>query len=117
MDRLLEKNQEIEQFLKSIYRYIQLGIYIRGYQDKKTKKFIREIAEVTEFYVTKDNDAKYNTLYKKTPDGKVYRNNPSEYLIEYLETQGVKLPSGFVKEVFKEEIKFEPMTKDEIVFE
>ena len=48
-------NQDIEQFLASIYRYIQLGVYIRGYQDKVTRRFVREIAEVTEFYVTKDN--------------------------------------------------------------
>ncbi len=100
MYSLLETNQDIEQFLKSIYRYIQLGVYIRGYQDKVTKNFVREIAEVTEFYVTEDNDAKYNTLYKKTPDGKVYRKNPSKYLIEYLETQGVTLPTGFIKEEY-----------------
>ena len=43
---LLETNQDIDQFLKSIYRYIQLGVCIKGYQDKVTKKFVREIAEV-----------------------------------------------------------------------
>jgi hypothetical protein len=103
MYSLLETNQDIEQFLKSIYRYIQIGVYIRGYQDKVTKKFVREIAEVTEFYVTEDNDAKYNTLYKKTPEGKIYRKNPSKYLAEYLEAQGVKLPEGFIKEEYGEE--------------
>ena len=97
MYSLLETNQDIEQFLKSIYRYIQLGVYIRGYQDKTTKSFVREIAEVTEFYVTEDNDAKYNTIYKKTPDGKVYRKNPSKYLIEYLEIQGVRINDGFIR--------------------
>ena len=97
MYSLLETNQDIEQFLKSIYRYIQLGVYIRGYQDKTTKRFVREIGEVTEFYVTENNEAKYNTIYKKTPDGRVYRNNPSKYLIEYLEIQGVSLNSNFVK--------------------
>ena len=97
MYSLLETDQNIEQFLKSIYRYIQLGIYIRGYQDKKTKRFVREIAEVTEFFVTDNNEARYNTLYKKTQDGKVYRKNPSKYLIEYLETQGVKLSQDFIK--------------------
>ena len=60
MYSLLETNQDIEQFLKSIYRYIQIGVYIRGYQDKTTKQFRREIAEVTEFYVTEDNKAEYN---------------------------------------------------------
>lgn len=107
MYSLLETNQDIDQFLKSIYRYIQLGVYIRGYQDKVTKKFVREIAEVTEFYVTEDNEAKYNTLYKKTPDGMVYRKNPSKYLIEYLEAQGTKLPEGFIKE------EYEGSTSDE----
>lgn len=94
MYSLLETNQDIEQFLKSIYRYIQIGVYIRGYQDKVTKKFVREIAEVTEFYVTKDNDAIYNTIYKKTTDGKVTRHNPSSYLIDYLDGQGVELPEN-----------------------
>ena len=120
MYSLLETNQDIEQFLKSIYRYIQLGVYIRGYQDKVSKRFVREIAEVTEFYVTRDNEAKYNTLYKKTPDGKVYRNNPSEYLIEYLEAQGVVLPSDFIKEEYNKEekvINSEQIEKNELIFE
>lgn len=95
MYSLLETTQDIEQFLKSIYRYIQLGVYVRGYQDKVTKRFIREIAEVTEFYVTEDNEAEYNTIYKKGQDGRVIRRNPSKYLIDYLEAQGVSLPVGF----------------------
>ncbi len=92
MYSLLETNQDIAQFLKSIYRYIQIGVYIRGYQDKVTHRFIREIAEVCEFYVTENNDAKYNVLYRKTPDGKVTMANPSSYLLDYLEAQGVELP-------------------------
>ena len=103
MYSLLETNQDIEQFLKSIYRYIQIGVYIRGYQDKVSKNFVREIAEVTEFYVTEDNEAKYNTLYKKTPDGNIYRKNPSKYLIEYLETQGTKIPVDFIKEEYNQD--------------
>ena len=92
MYSLLETNQDIEQFLKSIYRYIQIGVYVRGYTEKETHHFHREIAEVTEFHVTEDNEAKYNTIYRKASDGKVVRNNPSKYLIEYLEIQGVYLP-------------------------
>ena len=103
MYSLLETNQDIEQFLKSIYRYVQIGVYIRGYQSKETKNFVREIAEVTEFYVTEDNEAKYNVLYKKTPDGNIYRKNPSKYLIEYLEAQGTILPAGFIKEEYEKE--------------
>lgn len=118
MYSLLETNQDIEQFLKSIYRYIQIGVYIRGYQSKETKSFVREIAEVTEFYVTEDNEAKYNVLYKKTPDGMVYRNNPSKYLVEYLEAQGVKLPAGFIKEEYeKGESAKETIQNNEIIFE
>lgn len=92
MYSLLETNQDIEQFLRSIYRYIQLGIYVKAYQDKVTKKFVREIAEVTEFYVTHDNKAEHNTIYKKMSDGKVIRNEPSKYLRDYLLVQGITLP-------------------------
>lgn len=97
MYSLLETNQDIEQFLKSIYRYIQLGIYIRGYQDKETKRFVREIAEVTEFYVTENNEAKYNTIYKKLSNGRVIQRRPSDYLFEYLEIQGVMLDKDIIK--------------------
>lgn len=95
MYSLLETSQEIDQFLKSIYRYIQIGVYIRGYQDKVSKRFIREIAEVCEFYVTEDNEAKYNVIYQKTPGGRVTKRPPSKYLIEYLEAQGVELPEHY----------------------
>ena len=96
MYSLLETNQDIEQFLKSIYRYIQIGVYIRGYQDKVTKKFVREIGEVTEFYVTENNEAKYNTIYKKSTTGKVMRNKPSKYLYDYLDAQGVVLEDNVI---------------------
>lgn len=94
---LLETNQDIEQFLKSIHRYVQLGIYVRGYQDKVTKSFKREIAEVTEFYVDNNNEAKHNILYKKFTSGRVITNNPSSYLIDYLDAQGVALPPDMIK--------------------
>ena len=92
MYSLLETSQNIEQFLKTIHRYVQIGIYVRGYTDKKTHNFIREIAEVTEFYVSDENEAGSNILYRKTADGAVIRNNPSKYLLDYLEVQGVFLP-------------------------
>jgi len=97
MYSLLETNQDIEQFLKSIYRYIQLGVYIRGYQNKETKKFVREIAEVTEFYVDENNNAVYNTIYQKSTTGKVVRKQPSKYLINYLDAQGVTLDPSVIK--------------------
>ena len=98
MYSLLETNQEIDQFLKSIYRYVQLGVLIRGRQDRQTKKFIREVAEVTEFY--EDNEAKYNVIYRKTPEGSIFRKNPSKYLIDYIEGQGVNIPAGFINPEF-----------------
>lgn len=112
MYSLLETNQEIDQFLKSIYRYVQLGILVRGYQDKVTRKFVREIGEVTEFYVTDDNEAKYNTIYKKSPSGVVTRRNPSQYLIDYMEGQGVFLPEGFYHPEWDEEDSKEEETVD-----
>ena len=99
---LLESNLDLEQFLRSIHRYVQLGVHVKGYYSKEKQKFHREIAEVTEFYVTEDNEAKSNTLYKKTPDGKVTLHNPSKYLLGYLESQGVIMqPDILVKEQFK----------------
>ncbi len=93
MYSLLETNQDIDQFLKSIYRYVQLGVYVRGFLDPVSKTFKREIGEVTEFYVTEDNQAKYNTIYKKTPGGVITKRNPSANLIDYLKGQGVTLPN------------------------
>lgn len=97
MYSLLETNQDVDQFMKTIYRYIQIGVYIRGYQDKATKRFVREIAEVTEFYVTENNEAKYNTIYQKSTTGKVVRNQPSKYLLDYLDAQGVILAPNTIK--------------------
>lgn len=91
MYSLLETNQDIDQFLKTIYRYVQIGVYVRGYQDKVTKRFVREIAEVTEFYVDKDNNAIHNVIYKKDSVGKTYRNKPSRHLMDYLIGQGIDL--------------------------
>ncbi len=98
MYSLLETNQDIEQFLKSIHRYVQIGVYIRGYQDKKTRSFHREIAEVTEFYVTNDNKAESNTIYRKGTTGRVIRKKPSQYLVDYLDAQGVVLPENIIEE-------------------
>ena len=100
---LLESNLDQDQFLKSIHRYVQLGIHIKGYYSKEKQKFHREVAEVVEFYVTDDNKAEYKILYKVTPDGKVTVANPSKYLLGYLESQGVILPPNIlVKEEFTE---------------
>ena len=99
---LLETNIDLRQFLSSIHRYVQLGVHIKGYYSTKYQRFHREISEVTEFYVTKDtNEPKHNTIYRKTPDGKVMLHNPTEYLIGYLESQGIIMPKDIlVKEEF-----------------
>lgn len=97
MYSLLETNQDIDQFTKSIYRYIQLGVMIRGYQDRETKRFIREIAEVTEFYVDENNNAVNNIIYKKATTGQVARKKPSKNLIDYLDGQGINLDINMIK--------------------
>lgn len=102
MYSLLETNQDVEQFLKTIHRYVQLGVMIRGYQSAQTGKFVREIAEVTEFYVDDNNEAKSNTIYKKGMDGSVVKHNPTKYLLNYLSAQGVYIPPDAI-------------TKDELV--
>ncbi|MBR0473186.1 MAG: Flp pilus assembly complex ATPase component TadA, partial [Methanosphaera sp.] len=101
---LLESNIDLEQFLRSIHRYVQIGVHIKGYYSAKYQRFHREVTEVTEFYVTDDtNEAKHNVLYKKTPDGHVSIHNPTKYLIGYLESQGVMMPQDIlVKEEFHE---------------
>ncbi len=93
---LLESNIDLEQFLRSIHRYVQLGVHIKGYYSKERQKFHREIAEVVEFYVTEENEPKSNTLYRKTPDGNVTLRNPSKYLLGYLESQGVIVPPNIL---------------------
>lgn len=62
---LLENSQDIDQFLKSIHRYVQLGVHVKGFMSKELGRFQREIVEVVEFYVDDDNNAKANVLYKK----------------------------------------------------
>ena len=101
---LLESNLDLEQFLRSIHRYVQLGVHIKGYYSTKYQRFHREVSEVTEFYVTSDtNEAKTQIIYKKTPDGKIIMHNPTSYLIGYLESQGVIMPKDIlVKEEFHE---------------
>lgn len=99
---LLESNIDLEQFLRSIHRYVQLGVHVKGYYSKERQRFHREISEVVEFYVTEDNTPKSNILYKKTPDGKITLHNPTKYLLDYLESQGLIMqPDILVKEEFK----------------
>ena len=99
MYSLLETNLDVDQFLKSIHRYVQLGVHVKGYMSKKYNRFQREIVEVCEFYVNDKNEPKINTLYRKSMDGKETYNNPTSYLLDYLSAQGVDLPKNtFIEE-------------------
>ena len=103
---LLETNIDIDQFLKSIHRYVQLAIHVKGYMSSKHNRFQREIVEVCEFYVTDDNDAKSNVLFKKNMDGTMHFKNPSKNLIEYMSSQGIYIESDlFNKEQSSEVIE------------
>ena len=88
---LLESNIDVEQFMTTIYRYIQLGIHVRARYDKVTGKFMREVCEVCEFYVDDNNKPAFNIIYKKNIDGSEVINGPTSHLIDYLESQGVDL--------------------------
>ena len=91
MYSLLESNQDIDQFLKSIHRYVQLAIHVKGYMSKELGRFQREIVEVCEFYVDENNETGANVIYKKSLDGTFSFNNPTKYLRDYLGSQGVTL--------------------------
>lgn len=100
---LLESSIDMDQFLRSIHRYVQLGVHIKGYYSKELQRFKREVAEVVEFYVTDENKAESHIIYKKTPDGKVIINNPTKYLLGYLESQGIIMaPDILIKSEFRE---------------
>ncbi|MEG1505866.1 MAG: ATPase, T2SS/T4P/T4SS family [Bacilli bacterium] len=95
MYSLLETNIDIDQFLKSIHRYVQLGVHVKGYMSKELNRFQREIVEVVEFFVDENNVAGTNIIYKKSLDGKFAFNNPSKYLIGYLGGQGVNIKDDY----------------------
>ena len=100
---LLESSIDMDQFLRSIHRYVQLGVHIKGYYSKELQRFKREVTEVVEFYVDDKNQPGYNILYKRTPEGKTELRNPTKYLLGYLESQGVIMePDILVKEQFHE---------------
>jgi len=82
---LLEGSQDIDQYLCSIHRYVQIGIYVKGYYSQVLGRFQREIMEICEFYVDEaTNRPMSNMLYSKTLDGRVTLRNPTKKLIDYL---------------------------------
>ncbi len=89
---LLESSQDIDQFIKGMHRYIQLGIHVKGFFSKKYNRFQREITQVVEFYVDDEaGEAKVNVLYSRDLVGNEVYNNPTSHLIDYLSSQGVTM--------------------------
>ncbi len=97
MYSLLESDIDVEQFLNTIYRYIQLGVHIKAYYSKEYGKFHREVDEVVEFYVDDDNKPQSHILYQKTFGKAPVQNMPSKHLKEYLENQNIFIDNLFTK--------------------
>ena len=95
---LLESSQDIDQFVKSMHRYIQIGIHVKGFFSQQYNRFQREITQVVEFYVDDEaNEAKVNVLYSRDLAGNEAHNNPTQHLIDYLASQGVVMrPDPFL---------------------
>ncbi len=92
---LLESNIDVEQFLNTIHRYVQIGIHVKGYMSKELGRFQREIIEVCQFYVDDDNNSKANVIFKKSLDGTFTFNDPTKQLIDYLGAQGVAMDEHY----------------------
>ncbi len=88
---LMETDLDVNQFLNTIYRYIQLGVHIKAFYSKKYGKFHRELDEVTEFYVDEHNNPVTHTIYRKTLSDNGIMIKPSEHLVEYLENQNINV--------------------------
>ena len=97
MYSLLESDIDVDQFLNTIYRYIQLGVHIKAYYSKEYGKFHREVDEVVEFYVDDNNQPQTHILYQKTFGKAPVQNMPSEHLKEYLENQNIFIDNLFTK--------------------
>ena len=97
MYSLLESDIDVDQFLNTIYRYIQLGVHIKAYYSKEYGKFHREVDEVVEFYVDDDNKPQTHILYQKTFGKAPVQNMPSDHLREYLENQNIFIDNLFTR--------------------
>ena len=97
MYSLLESDIDVDQFLNTIYRYIQLGVHIKAYYSKEYGKFHREVDEVVEFYVDDDNKPQSHILYQKTFGKAPVQNMPTKYLKEYLENQNIFIDNLFTQ--------------------
>lgn len=120
---LMETDLDVNQFLSTIYRYIQLGVHIRAYYSKERGQFHREVDEVTEFYVDENNEPQSRVIYQKMFGKEPMLRKPSEHLIEYLENQNIDINSvashmaddfPFNADVDEENKKTEVPTEQEI---
>jgi type II/IV secretion system protein len=100
---LMESDLDVDQFLNTIYRYIQIGVHIKAYYSQKYKAFHREVDEVTEFYVDENNKPVSRTIYKKNFDGTPVMIKPSEHLQEYLRNQNIDVTPIISKLQYEEE--------------
>ena len=90
---LMETDLDVNQFLNTIYRYIQLGVHIKAYYSKERGKFHREVDEVCEFYVDENNKPQSRIIYQKLFGQEPVLRKPSPHLIEYLENQNIDINS------------------------
>ena len=97
---LMETDLDVNQFLTTIYRYIQIGVHIKAFYSKEYGNFHREMDEVTEFYVDENNVPQSRIIYQKVM-GKPMMCKPSDHLIEYLENQNVDV-HDIIKDLPKE---------------
>ena len=106
---LMETDLDLEQFLGTIYRYIQLGVHIKAYYSPKYGKFHREIDEITEFYMDEEtNKPVYNTIYQKNMLGQVKKKQPSKHLMDYLLGQNIQIGDDiFSEEGANEKVDFD----------
>ncbi len=103
---LMETDLDVNQFLNTIYRYIQIGVHIKAYYSKEYGKFHREVDEVVEFYVDDNNNPQSHTIYKKIYGKEPLQSRPSAHLLEYLENQNIDINAvaGNMKEIDIEKV-------------
>ena len=96
---LMETDLDLEQFLGTIYRYIQLGVHIKAYYSPKYGKFHREIDEITEFYMDEEtNKPVFSVIYQKNMLGQVKKKQPSKHLMDYLLGQNIQVGEDIFNE-------------------
>ena len=111
---LMETDLDVNQFLSTIYRYIQLGVHIKAYYSKSRGKFHREVDEVVEFYVDENNQPQSHTIYQKSFGKEPILRKPSKHLLEYLENQNIDITAVTSHLADDEPFKENPTDEDSI---